>query len=447
MIHQVILPKSTRKRLGEVVALQIWLLRYATESNLIDKNTCAAFLKRVPWIDGRESKIVGWAFNSKRYESLSQFGSGPPEFKVALLKRIILETRRFGNGRGLIKGLVIPESDREIPQEIQDSHNGARQFLLAFYDAFCDSGFPKYFFPGVHAKPFGRQVFLDAFVEMNNGLYVCAICDESGYFTAANENIYTDIDHYLPKSIYPHLSCHPYNMIPICHPCNSYIKGTKDLLEGPDGVHLRLEDILLPYRKESGLASRTYLQIGSGESAKRLVEFNELKPRGHLDLRHRIGALGRVYQIPMRWNERVDQIGETLFRRIYQFLQDSRGMPIDASLPQVLMDALDQLLYYLCEKDQGDLGKDPFAFAMTWWLAHLINEEIEPVAESHPGNPPGKSALLQEIEAWFIRSTEARYEQTQRMRIAQDLRGLVKISPQAPTSFSIDNASNITAGL
>ena len=440
-MHQVILPKSTRKRLGEVVALQIWLLRYATESNIIDKNTCAAFLKRVQWIQGRESKIAGWTCNGKRHEFLCQFASGPPEFKLALLKRVISETRRFGNGNGLIRGLVIPESKQEIPQVIQDAHDGACQFLLAFYDAFCSSGFPKYFVPGVQAKHFGRQNFLDAFVEMNNGLYVCAICDEAGYFTAAEENIYTDIDHYLPKSIYPHLACHPYNMLPICHPCNSYIKGTKDLLEGPDGVRLRLEDILLPYRKESGLASRTYIQIGSRESAKRLVEFNELKPRSNLDLRQRIEALGRVYQIPMRWNERVDQIGETLFRRMFQFLQDSRGMPIDASLPQALIDALDQLLYYLYEKGQGDLGKDPFAFAMTWWLAHLINEEIEPLAESDPGNSPTKSALVEEIEAWFVRSTEARYEQTQRTRLAQDLRSLIKVSAQTLPSCSIDNTS------
>jgi hypothetical protein len=78
---------------------------------------------------------------------------------------------------------------------------------------------------------------------------------------------------------------------------------------------------------------------------------------------------------------------------------------------------------------------------MTWWLANLINEEIEPLAESRSGNPPAKSALLEEIEAWFVRSTEARYEQTQRMRLAQDLRDLVKVSPQAQTSFSFDNTS------
>jgi hypothetical protein len=86
------------------------------------------------------------------------------------------------------------------------------------------------------ASPFGRQGFLQAFTDANRDLYVCEVCDESGYYTIVEGNLRTDIDHYLPKSRYPHFACHPYYLIPICKACNQVVKGTKDPLEAPGRV-------------------------------------------------------------------------------------------------------------------------------------------------------------------------------------------------------------------
>ncbi|OPX97215.1 MAG: hypothetical protein A4E58_01486 [Syntrophorhabdus sp. PtaB.Bin006] len=57
-----------------------------------------------------------------------------------------------------------------------------------------------------------RNVFVDAFKKDNN-INVCPLCD--GDLNGP------EVDHWLPESKYPALSCHPKNLVPICHDCNS----------------------------------------------------------------------------------------------------------------------------------------------------------------------------------------------------------------------------------
>jgi hypothetical protein len=72
-----------------------------------------------------------------------------------------------------------------------------------------------------------------------------------------------------------------------------------------------------------------------------------------------------------------------------------RGIPIAAIKPRSLLNVLDDLLYSL-HQDQGD---EPFAFAKMWWLAALINEEVEPAARRRQLASGPISPLLVEIDA------------------------------------------------
>jgi hypothetical protein len=73
----------------------------------------------------------------------------------------------------------------------------------------------------------------------------------------AQHTINRDELYYLPESAYPHLACHPFNLIPVCHHCNAMIKGKANPLQGSSRDWLSVEDIFLPYR-ETGLGARTY---------------------------------------------------------------------------------------------------------------------------------------------------------------------------------------------
>jgi hypothetical protein len=168
------------------------------------------------------------------------------------------------------------------------------------------------------------------------------------------------------------------------------IKGKGNPLQGSSSDRLSVEDIFLPY-PEAGLGSRTSLQVRLG-GALTEAEFGELGPREEINLRSRIEGFRRVYKIPERWRQRVDQIGPLLVKRMREFL---RAIPIAALNPRSLLNALDDLLYYL-HHNQGD---EPFAFAKLWWLATLINEEVEPVARRRRHASPPTSPLLEEINA------------------------------------------------
>ena len=117
------------------------------------------------------------------------------------------------------------------------------------------------------APSFGRQEFLDAFFLANNQLTVCSACDESKRFTATRVGKHSFIDHYFPKSSFPHLSCHPFNLVLICSFCNGLKsdiaplrKHDNDPTQGRKSEdRYKPVDIAPPYRKDSGLGSWTRL--------------------------------------------------------------------------------------------------------------------------------------------------------------------------------------------
>ena len=66
--------------------------------------------------------------------------------------------------------------------------------------------------PGITGRSFDRGQFVEIFEKENYGR-VCPLCD--------GDMNGPEVDHWLPKSKYPALSCHPKNLMPVCHRCNS----------------------------------------------------------------------------------------------------------------------------------------------------------------------------------------------------------------------------------
>jgi hypothetical protein len=385
LIHTVHLSKQTENGLTDIVMLQICLLSYALFTPSIGKDTCAAYLNRYKRFQNRGAAIARWVFDGrspKRKELLQHFATSTSE-DASVTRQERAEKRVWC--RKLYRQVLALLFSIPIRLEIlyDEDHASAWQkdaaaFLVSFYTYLGgDTPFPASLFSEPRAAAFGRQAFLQALTDANNDLYVCAVCDESGYYTIVEGNIRTDIDHYLPKSRYPHFACHPYNLIPICKACNQVVKGTKDPLEAPGGGRLSLHEIYLPYRS-SGLSTSTYLGVAfeAAEKGVNWVSIGKLFPQqaGDQMVLQLIATLEEVYKVPHRWSQdgRVDKISETLFRRMRQFLGNGREGPLGFNMPTAIYNTLNQLLYYLHYEDQS---KDPFAFAMTWMLAGLLNEE------------------------------------------------------------------------
>lgn len=439
MIHTVHLSEQTDHRLTDITMLQMCLLRYALYTPSIGKDTCAAYLNRCRRFQNRGAAIARWVFDGrspKRQELLQLFARSSSENADATRwERAAKRAWCRKLYRQVLALLFFLPVQLEIPYDEDHTsawQKAAAEFLVSFYTYLGgDTPFPASLFSEPGASPFGRQAFLQAFTDANGDLYVCAVCDESGYYTIVEGTIRTDIDHYLPKSRYPHFACHPYNLIPICKACNQVVKGAKDPLEAPDGGRLSLHEIYLPYRSP-GLSTRTYLSVAF-EATEKLVDWvsiGKLSPQrpGDQMVLQLIATLEEVYKVPHRWsqNGRVDKIGETLFRRMRQFLGNGREGPLGFNMPTAIYNTLNQLLYYLHYEDQS---KDPFAFAMTWMLAALLNEEDMLLAQEFNTEPPARQhairfpLIAELVEA--LGQNAARNEE--RSLLAKQLLDLIKI--------------------
>lgn len=414
MIHQVILNDETRNRLMDVVRLQITLLRYAVDSTGGGQMELQAYFQRREKVKDQGVKIARWIWNFHKLfvGPLKEFaleGQKEINLKRDWVDRIEAELEMFSAEP---KGCIVP-----LDTATKWEKAGA-ELLQAFYEVLSESRFPPFIFSEECRVAFDRYSFLENFAKSNKNLYVCAACDEFGFQTKINSKHRAEIDHFLPKQLYPHFSCHPFNLIPICHHCNGFAKGGQDPLHDKKSNKRRpLETMLLPYRmKEATTGLELSLEVDTKQP-----KFNRLRTVNAPDLTTHIEVLAEIYNVPERWNESIDRIGETLFRRMRQFLRDAPGIPSGVNMNLAIMNALDQLLYYYADRDNEycNQGKDPYAIALMWWLATLINDELEQEAGDEQSAFREGSPLLNEVSSWFgqnLEESKKRFVQARRVR-------------------------------
>lgn len=88
-----------------------------------------------------------------------------------------------------------------------------RGFLEGFYAPifYSEGGYPIARDDG-SVSVLNKDVFLREFRRANPHTRVCPLCD--------GQLGVTSVDHFYPKSYYPCLACHPFNLVPICTDCN-----------------------------------------------------------------------------------------------------------------------------------------------------------------------------------------------------------------------------------
>ncbi len=379
MLYQLVLSPRILAPLTQAVNVQMVLLRYAANKAVLDNGMCAAAIEADAGLAGRGTAVARWIWNSQnRLVPLQAFaaGAGAKE-KSDWVDMLAGEVDALLNGT---PASLTPVNERLVWQK------GAAAFLQQFYeDLGGKAGLPAQVVG--ESEPFDRHDFLREFSTANQGIYVCGSCDEARIGTRRNGRLISDIDHFFPKSVYPHLSVHPYNLVPICHSCNSYTKGSIDPL-GDAGARCLPSDLVLPYRSE-GLSTCAFVAVDldAWRTPGQPFTFKPRKPDGASD--GQIDGVARVADIPGRWNEAqvVDEIGETAFRRLGQFLR-AQGELVDD--PARLLDKLDEFLGVL---QSENLRRDPLTFPIQWLLAHL--------AHGARTQDPKQSPLVGEIRGWL----------------------------------------------
>ncbi|MBE2241054.1 MAG: hypothetical protein IAE81_24930 [Caldilineaceae bacterium] len=228
MLHTIRLPAGA-DHLRWVVGLQLALLKGTCQPGTTGADIDLAWITR---------QFPGATVSEKWLERLAK-----RKDDVAKSKRTVLELLQ-----------VIADFPDDVKLRLENDFDSAHQFLDSFESgvfrrlpgvsqleadglyaaALAIRGFLESFYaPGFYddhgyeipalnkpATSFHRKGYLVEYLAKNQNVQVCPYCDGS---LGSPE-----LDHFYPKAEFPQLACHPLNLIPSCHECNSREnKGSK----------------------------------------------------------------------------------------------------------------------------------------------------------------------------------------------------------------------------
>lgn len=379
MIHALDFPTKLEKPLLRSTYVQLNILYCATRVSRANKSSCVTELRKIYGADATE--LATWVFQERdRRQAWQKFAwaTGTPDAKRLWLRELKREVKRISRARpeGALKSFTAYTDPWAAP---------ALRYLKAGYIAFRKSSLPT----EITGEVVRGYDFIREFRAKNPRVHMCPACDGSRQIDGVKENrLFSSLDHFLPQDHYPHLALHPRNLVPVCVACNS-LKSNKDPL-AKQGGRRDLKEIVFPY---DGLGWKEYTHTKvnrKGPKAAVLADVVADQPGGIFT--EDVSVHRDLYRVLNRWNIRSDDIGYRLFRRVRQyFLEADMQYRGQASLPD-LQERLDRLLAYCYE----DIGTEPDAYPVTWWLATLIQEEL-----TRGWSVAAASAFVGEIELWL----------------------------------------------
>ncbi len=178
----------------------------------------------------------------------------------------------------------------------RDIQNVVKPLMVACYDLLSE-GFP-YSVQGTEQHLSRRDVATIFWKQNQDILKVCPSCDGQPP-RVTSERVYSDVDHFFPKSRYPFLSIHPYNLVPICTDCNRYFKGDADPIANHQNESLL--DIFHPYGRPA-IKSIT-IQTSRGNTGGYCIQVDEPQygTQGKASLRWK--NLNNVLNLNVLWED------------------------------------------------------------------------------------------------------------------------------------------------
>jgi hypothetical protein len=152
----------------------------------------------------------------------------------------------------------------------------APEIIHHFFEGFYSTAFyPSYGYKisiNGHLTTFNRTEFVQEFSDANPDVCVCPMCDGD----LGNPKV----DHFYPKAIYPYLSCHPMNLVPVCDDCN----GPGGKHETPplslDAIGFQTDDWFHPYlRSAHSTYAICFQQKGEGTTPVLACEDEQTQTR------------------------------------------------------------------------------------------------------------------------------------------------------------------------
>ncbi|BCZ45811.1 hypothetical protein psyc5s11_18780 [Clostridium gelidum] len=131
-----------------------------------------------------------------------------------------------------------------------------------------------------------------------SGIRVCPYCNRH-YITpiyTSMSQIRGELDHFFPKYKYPYFSMSAYNLIPVCHICNSSLKGKKEFL---------LDD-LNPYEESFD----SYAQFSAIIEVDKPIEIKINK------IHDKVENYLKMFKLELQYNYHINQVNELIHKKI-----------------------------------------------------------------------------------------------------------------------------------
>lgn len=205
-----------------------------------------------------------------------------------------------------------------------------------------------------------KKSWFDAYRKKNKQRNTCAACDGS-----MNHGI--TVEHFLPKSRYPALSMHPYNLLPFCDKCNNEIKGEKDPLKGHN-----LTTIFIPYRDSVRLVA--HLEFSDDGKGGETIQFVPNSSDPVVD--SQLQSFSYLFDIPGQWQKNIHEIGESAWRSLHRHLRglQRQGLTMDKTTVLKAWEAF-------CDDLELDWGTDHYLFPKTEWLRWAKDRKLDQVCQ------------------------------------------------------------------
>lgn len=218
---------------------------------------------------------------------------------------------------------------RELSLTVQKVVKG---LLTAFYTDLLASGFPS----GIHGQTqkFDRDKFISSFWITNSKLAVCPACDRPRSPKVDNK-VYSDADHFLPKSTYPFLSVHYANLVPLCLDCNRSMKGDRDPID--DLNQEPLVNTFHPYANPA--ISQVDVIVSRNQFGKRQVKIED---KAGMPSR-RVASLNRVFKLEKQWVDQLDYVVKSTVKNVIDFRRWRTKQRLTFTLEDLKDDLEDQL--------------------------------------------------------------------------------------------------------
>lgn len=247
-----------------------------------------------------------------------------------------------------------------------------RGLLAAFYTDILSTalGFP----PFIHGQTqkFNRDTLISSFWSSNAKLQVCPACDRPRS-TKVDNKVYSDADHFFPKSIYPFLSVHYANLVPLCLDCNLRIKGNRDPIDEPNKEPL--VNTFHPYTNPA--ISQVNVIVSRDKVGKRQIKIED---QAGMPSR-RVASLNRVFKLEKRWLDHLDYVVKSIVESVMEDKQNLARRGLTLTLEDLKDDLEDKL-----KKDIDKLGERHYYVVQCSYLSYILtnNQELaELFAESN----------------------------------------------------------------